>query len=66
MYLHFVVAVNLCVACVFPKVEFKVVPVKDIKYLNISFPIPDVSEYYFSKVRLLVFLYISNSHLNLL
>lgn len=31
------------------QVEFKVVPVKDIKYLNISFPIPDVSEYYFSK-----------------
>ena len=33
------------------KVEFKVVPVKDIKHLNISFPIPDVSQHYESKVR---------------
>ena len=32
------------------KVEFKVVPVKDIKHLNISFPIPDVSQHYESKV----------------
>lgn len=32
------------------KVEFKVVPVKDIKHLNVSFPIPDVSQHYESKV----------------
>lgn len=31
------------------QVEFKVVPVKDIKHLNISFPIPDVSQHYESK-----------------
>ena len=54
----------MCCLC-FPKVEFKVVPVKDIKHLNVSFPIPDVSEYYFSKVRFLVFLYITNSLLSL-
>lgn len=38
------------------QVEFRVVPVKDIKCLNISFPIPDVSQHYFSKP----FLYISH------
>ena len=54
----------MCCLC-FPKVEFKVVPVKDIKHLNVSFPIPDVSEYYFSKVRFLVFLHITNSLLSL-
>ena len=32
------------------KVEFKVVPIKDIKHLNVSFPIPDVNPHYDSKV----------------
>ena len=32
------------------QVLFKVVPVKDVKSINISFPIPDVSEHYESKV----------------
>jgi len=31
------------------QVEFKVVPIKDIKHLNISFPIPDVNPHYDSK-----------------
>nr|XP_058959294.1 insulin-degrading enzyme-like isoform X2 [Pocillopora verrucosa] len=31
------------------QVELKVVPIKDIKQLNISFPIPDVNQYYESK-----------------
>ncbi|PFX29777.1 insulin-degrading enzyme-like [Stylophora pistillata] len=31
------------------QVELKVVPIKDIKHLNISFPIPDVNQYYESK-----------------
>lgn len=34
------------------KVEFKVVPIKDIKHLNISFPIPDVNPHYDSKVSI--------------
>ena len=36
------------------KVELKVVPIKDIKQLNISFPIPDVNQYYESKVSFLI------------
>ena len=39
------------------KVELKAVPVKDIKFLNMLFPIPDVTEHYDCKVCFYIFLF---------